>query len=569
MQTEPETSRTSSLLSYAILLGGILTIAVSLYMVVASYSSLPFGDGWTQIEVVARGNSPFSPAWLWQQHNEHRMVLPKLFLGVDLRWFRARQGFLLASILAIQLLHWGVLVWSMRVLGGWRGDLWRTGAGLAAFCLLCPSQWENFTSGFQVCFVLPQLLATLSFVAFVLYWMKSQQDPDKSPPSTFLVISVLAALGASYCLASGSLLWPLLVAAALYLRLRLAAVLSFAVTGVVSTALYFYHYVRPGAHASPIVSLEAPVSLVKYWAFYMGGPWEHHGMREPEILALAGIGVLLALLAPALEEVRRFRPFAIQLALTMPFCLATGLLTAVGRVDLGLGQALSSRYQTVALLFWCCLGLFFVGSTFFARYGAVLTQVCLLAIFVRGAVLAHYPLEQARQRALAQHELAASLVTGAFDPERLKDIRRDTLLLTLPYLKANRLSAFSNSAASDLGKPLESVIPFANSDDCTGALESGARMDDPDGPGLRIAGWAWDRKHRQPPSTVVVTTGGIITGMGAVGQWRRDVRVANPEVSSSYVGFVAFVPETQPNSVVKLYAILRGSPATACYLPGK
>ena len=159
---EPEASRTAALLSYAVMLGGILTIAVALHMVVASYSSLPYWDGWDEVNIAALGVNPFSPAWLWQQHNEHRLVIPKLFLAVDLRVFGSRQVFLLSSIFVIQLLHLILLSWSMRVLGGWRGALWRTGVGLAAFCLFCPAQWENLVWGFQVCFVLPQLLASLS-----------------------------------------------------------------------------------------------------------------------------------------------------------------------------------------------------------------------------------------------------------------------------------------------------------------------------------------------------------------------------------------------------------------------
>ena len=175
----PEKACTSSVLSYVILFGGIITIGVALYMVVVSYSSLPFWDGWMEVQAAARDRSLLSPAWLWERDNKHRVVVPKLFLAADLRLFQGRQIFLLASIFCIQLLHLALLSWSMRALGGWRGALWRTGTGLAAFCLFCPTQWGNFVIGFQVCFVLPQLLGTVSFVAVLLYWTKSQQYPEK------------------------------------------------------------------------------------------------------------------------------------------------------------------------------------------------------------------------------------------------------------------------------------------------------------------------------------------------------------------------------------------------------
>ena len=38
-----------------------------------------------------------SPAWLWTQHNEHRIVIQNIF-AVDLLLFRATQKILLTSI---------------------------------------------------------------------------------------------------------------------------------------------------------------------------------------------------------------------------------------------------------------------------------------------------------------------------------------------------------------------------------------------------------------------------------------------------------------------------------------
>src|SRR5271167_563591 len=147
-----------AILSYAILLGGILTIGFSAYLVVVSYSSLPFWDGWVQIDFPANEGTAHTFDWLWRQYNQHRLVIPKLFLLADLHWFQARQAFLLVTNFLIQFLHLLLLSWSMRVVGGWRGALWRAGTGLAAFCLFCPSQWQNMVMGISgLCFDLPPL----------------------------------------------------------------------------------------------------------------------------------------------------------------------------------------------------------------------------------------------------------------------------------------------------------------------------------------------------------------------------------------------------------------------------
>src|SRR5579863_4325364 len=87
----------SAILSWLIFLSGLISMAISAYMVISTYSSLPFEDGWTQMFAANAGENPLSLAWLCRQHNEHRLFIPKLFLTVDLRVFQARQIFLLAS----------------------------------------------------------------------------------------------------------------------------------------------------------------------------------------------------------------------------------------------------------------------------------------------------------------------------------------------------------------------------------------------------------------------------------------------------------------------------------------
>src|ERR1700757_1699844 len=105
-------SAVANALSYAALVAGLGTIFVSAYLVIVSYSSLPHWDIWdTQISLAARGGSVSLLHWLWQQEDQHRLVIPKLFLLADLHWFHAAQKSLLASIFIIQLLHLTLLVW--------------------------------------------------------------------------------------------------------------------------------------------------------------------------------------------------------------------------------------------------------------------------------------------------------------------------------------------------------------------------------------------------------------------------------------------------------------------------
>ncbi len=564
------TSPVCSALSYAILIGGLLTIAVSVHMVVVSYCALPFWDGWTQIDVVANGQNPLSLSWLWTQHNEHRLVVPKLFLAADLLLFRARQVFLLTGILVIQILLLLLLAWSMRRFAGWHGPLWRTGVGLAAFCLFCPSQWENFVWGFQVCFMLPAFFAVLSFVALVRYWDYSQPSAIQQAIRPFLALSVIAALAASYSLANGSVLWPLLALAALFLRLRAVAVLSFAVMGLLSTVLYFRGYVRPSSHADPLASLKMPLAFLKYVMAYFGSSWTNHNVGAAEAIGLIGLVVALVLTSRTASYARDGRPFTVELVLIIAFCLATACVTAAGRLNFGADQASSSRYQSIALLFWCCLGLLlfnWLPHSRFAHRGVLIAQICLLAVLVRGALIAHRPLAEARQHGFMLNVAASSLLTGVHDESQLALAypQVDVVLRDAAYMKAHHLSIFSGGLSSLLGI----TLPFAQTspDDCAGKLETVMPVADSGIPGVRITGWAWDRKHNEPPARILAAADGRVTGLAAMGERRPTVRAANPWMKSRYVGFAGYVREAQPStSPVKLYAILRGSPPSACYL---
>jgi len=562
-------SRAASGLSYAILLGGFITIGVAAYLVVISYSSLPFSDGWTPVAAAASGVNLLSFDWLVRQHNEHRLVIPKLLLIADLRLFQYRQVFLLASIFVIQLLHLLLLGWSMRVLGAWRGAVWRTGIGVAAFCLFCPSQWENFVWGFQVCFVLPGLFATLSFIGLLLYWIEPQPACGTRRRWKFLVLSILAALGASYSLANGSLLWPLLVAAALFLRLRPPAVLSFAIAGTASTALYFHGYIRPLQHASPTSSAQVPAKVFQYLAIYLGSPWVREYDRWATFFGVAGLGLALCLVLRFRSYIQTSRAFSVQLVLTLTFCLGTAFMTAMGRVNLGLMQAFSSRYQTVAVFFWCCLGLLALAASSeeASRVVAMVFQLLLFAVLVRGATLARLPIKQARWHGFQLNMGAAALLTGVNDPTQLQLAfpHPDYILRVLSYMRENQLSVFSDPLACQLGKALNSVFRVVSSDGCTGAVQSVIVTGAGESQGLQITGWAWDSKHRRPPAEIVATTDGVITGWGAVGDWRPTIRATRPWINTSFIGFGGYARDARESAPVHLYAILRGTPLEVCY----
>ena len=548
-------SHAAEILSYVILVGGLGTIGMSAYMVAVSYSALPYWDGWTQIEY-AHQPHPALWDWLWAQHNEHRLLIPNLFLLTDLRWFGARQEFLLISIFGVQLLHLLLLSWSMHVLGGWHGAVWRTGTGLAAFCLFCPSQWENLVWGFQTCFVLPGLFATLSFIGLVLYWTRSR--------AKYLVLCIAAALGATYSLSSGNLLGPLLVLAAVLLRLRLAALVTLVVAGTISASVYLYDYVPTHAMSTRPTLGRA----LQYLAVYFGSAWVPSSVPLAELIGIVGLASTLFLLFWLRRYVKVRRPFSVELALTLLFCVGTALITAMARAGFGLSHAFTSRYQTVSLLFWCCLGLVLLSLSAPTGRGREVvlfsTQLTLLAIMAVAAKSSQTPVIRARVHGFQQNAAAAALVVGMPDFGQLRWVSPDpdNVLALAPSMREQHLSVFSGREPRWLGKPLDSTFTVVSPGGCTGRIETSTAVTDTGPRSLRITGWAWDYRDR-PPSEIVITTNGIINGLGAVGDWRPGK--LGSSWAANFTGYTGYVRDVQESSLVQVYAVLRDK-RSACYL---
>src|SRR5258708_7183044 len=344
--------RIDKLLSYVILAFGVLTVAVGASQIVTSHSLVPFWDEWTEIDAIATAPNHQVPlSWLWAQHNEHRVVFYRLLLLADIHMFHGKHWISFWCMLAVQLLSLACLAWMLHFCGV-RGTLWRAIVGLGGFALFCPAQWENFRWAFQISFLLPGFFLLLALSTVLKYQRSVQQ---LRPQRVYLALSILAAAAATYSNANGILVWPLLLLVAIALLPRVEVIACYAGFGVVFIALYLYHYVKPLGPSAPLSALRHPLWIWEYMAEYFGITHILWGVRIPNSFAISsGLFGLLVALAVVVMVLRRQKREPLEFALLgfTFFAIATAFLTARGRLDLGLEQSFSSRYQTFNLLFW-------------------------------------------------------------------------------------------------------------------------------------------------------------------------------------------------------------------------
>ena len=548
MGNNPTESRLSFWLSWGVLLSGLGAGVASAYIVITTYSPVPHWDEWSLFAHLADGGG-WSLAWLWAQHNEHRIFVTKLFFLLDVEFFHGTQKFLLVSIFLVQLLQVGLLSWSLHALGGLRGSAWRAGTGLIAYCILCPTQYENFVWGFQLQFVVPAAMATLAVLGLLLY--------QREGKARFLVACIAAATIATWSLANGMLLWPLLVFVAWWLRMKSSIWTPLLTASLCNIALYFYHYHRTASKMTlPLLSLG---ERARYAVVYLGSTFIRHSSGSVALLA-GSLGICAALIF--LVRILRLREnsplFLIELSFLMMLCLATAAATSSGRIHLGVEQATASRYQTFALLFWCCLGLTLLVRAAVNRTQFTALVALLLVMMLAFATQVRLPLIDAQWHQLRLKMVGLSLMAGVHDDAVLADAYPDpqAVLRAAGYMKQHRLSIFAGKHYEQLGAPLDSAYRVSPASVCSGYISTTQVLPSGNEHGLRLTGYAWDDELKQPARDIVAVTAGRITGFGSNVAIPLTSKGAGPHSDPSQFGWVTFVRDNGSGKV-QLFAVTR------------
>jgi hypothetical protein len=152
-----------------IILLALAAVCVSIGLCLKTYMRCPFGDEWSVITEIARGRSPLSVRWLWTQHNEHRIAISRLLIWADLFWFGATTKSLFLEIFLVQTCHLGLVVWFVERRTRLDLAVRRTVQGLFAYCLFHPAQQANFTSAFQISFIMPFCITTAALLLLSFY----------------------------------------------------------------------------------------------------------------------------------------------------------------------------------------------------------------------------------------------------------------------------------------------------------------------------------------------------------------------------------------------------------------
>ena len=551
--------RASEFLSYLLLLGGLATVAAAIYLVVDSYMRAPSFDLWAFVDYWSRRPIPLL-SWLWLQHNEHRVLVPKLFLLLDYRAFRGEDIFPLAVIQLVQL---ALAVTLLSVLRRWEkvgGNEWRTAAGMALFCCFCTAQYPNFICGFQLAFILVGFFVA---VAVALLLLSRESNDAGCREWKRISLAMLAAMAATYSAANGVLVWPILLAVAILQRSRRVIVAVVAFTAGLTLTSYFYHHAS--LYSGSLFPVHHPVGNLTYIAAYLGAPWSSAHHLGVAVLfgatAIAGAALVVPLVLARPER----KPSLLLFSAMLVFTIGSAAMTSLGRLPLGVRQAFSERYQTISLLFWLVLGLVLILFVRRSRVRLLALQTLLLVIMLVASIRVRSAFSSALSTALSVNTGSLALITGVHDPAGLSMLFLDPNIpwADMPVLKLHHVSVFATRLSSNLRKPVQSVYRMRKQG-CWGAVNQVTPIPMGRYEGIRAGGWAWDPVRRRGVGRIVFVARGNIVGFAETGYLRSDIKNRVGARSAEYAGWEGYVEPLPARTTILLYAVANWSGSEVC-----
>lgn len=537
----------------AIALVPAYVVATTLLAIVLAFQPAPYQDQWSLVAAYReflRDGASFD--WFWRQHNEHRIVFPRLVFLADLAWARGSNLLNLAAILAIQVS--GALLFARLALSGRRSILTAAALAIAVTALFSLTQWENLVWGFQVQFVGVYACGGWGLFLFCRAVGEDDRIDWASWAGAMALLTVCTFSMANGVLAGGAML-ALAIAARFPARLLLATLGGAAVLA----AAYFHGYHMVEGHSSPTLALTHPAAFAHYVLAYLGALF---GMpHQAFALGYGMVGAALTALMAA-EIVRRRERDVAQLALfgVVLFIGLSAAATALGRLGFGYQQAISSRYVTPSAYFWAALLVYWSRRTTMGeRRGLKVAAAGALAVAAAVLVRIQTPMSLVVAD-WSEHVArgADGLLLGVEDAEASARLfpDRPRLMDWDGFLRAQRLSFYGGPEAGWIGRRVDRVFASAPPQACLGAFDE--LNPAPGGPaaGWRAKGWAWDRRSHLPARRIVLASGeGDIVGLGARGAPRPDVRRAVPEVWLMKSGWTG-VARAAPPGPVRAYAVL-------------
>lgn len=441
----------------------ILALVPFVYVVfaIARYRvDVPFWDDWELVPFLEKYyQGTLSLSDLWSQHSEHRIFFPRIIMIALARL----TGWDISYELAVNVLLGAAIFWvfvyqlkSTASSAGVSG--WQWVVPLISLIVFSLMQWENWLWGWQMQVFLNVFAVVAGIVMLsspVFRWPR-------------FVGALIMGIVATYSFANGAAYWLIGLLTLLFLlpgspvqrRVFRLALSVWTVVGCLTIFLYLHGYQKPSYHPSVWVAVHQPLLFLRYEVTYLFAPVAPNAftflLTCPALVASCYFGRLL------------FRARQIQFQVLIPYIamslyvIASALVTGVGRVGLGSGQAGQSRYVTISSMLW--ISAVIVLWLFIARWKElqmeprkknilrIIALYSILSIAYLGALRSAYSLDFAafkyKYLSAARNELLSGKDIDHLDEDLLRHLYPwpDSLRTKLRIIQKYHLSIYRESS---------------------------------------------------------------------------------------------------------------------------
>lgn len=311
-------------------------------LIIGASVNIPFWDQWELVPVIMHMHSgDFYLHDLWQQHNEHRLFFPKLIMvavAYVTHWDTRVEMLVGLAIAATSFVVFIKLVQrtsqSPSAVPAWL-------LFLCSLIWFSPVQIENWLWGWQI-----QWFLSVLGVMVALYGLAKIRTVQLSYRTLALLLA--GTILAQYSLGNGTLLWPLLIAALVYLRVSWSKLSAICLAGFSATVLYYSHYANL-SDPPKTLALHEPIAFLKYELLYFGRPLSFYH-KPAMIFGILLLGCFIGLAVYLfVKKKSMFRRNIIWFTLGF-YVIGSGLITGLARLGFGVEEAASSRYTTISSL---------------------------------------------------------------------------------------------------------------------------------------------------------------------------------------------------------------------------
>lgn len=517
----------------------IVFVALAIIGGVRGYSPVPFWDMWDgYLGFFTKVMSGDMSAW-WAQHNEHRIVLARVFFWLDLVLFDGQGWFL---IVVNYLLQAGVciLFWTI-----WKESRYEKHHWIGYFLVAWLFWWiqkNNLEWGFQSQFILAQLLP-LAALYFLHRSVQAGMDINK-----WFMLAVALGVFSTGSMANGVLALPIMTLYAMLARLGLHRITIIGGASILMLGFYFFDYVAPAGHGSLGQAIRTnPIGLLHYVVVYVGGAFSF-GDRNIGVwtATFAGIFLVVSSCVFALRVLARPKDESLRLAL-LAFILyigGTALGTGGGRLIFGIEQALESRYMTPSLMAWVALLILYLPKIN-ALHFSIQNKLWIIFAFLL-LLMMPKQLESLKSKADRNfdRQLAALAVElGVKDESQIKHVFPSAAwIMEIAEKPINEnLSIFGMLPIKDQREILRKKIEIGSAvDTCKGVIDEVLKIEG-DSQYLKIRGKFFDEiKRKVPEYALLIDADDFVYGVLLMDGYRKNPNniVDHNSLNSGFEGYL-------------------------------